>query len=109
MPRNQAQCRLQSLDDRLQDVALAGHQRAQTVADGARLTVVAPQRHQPVFVQEHRSQVRLRVQIGHQHLQAMVGIHPRQVVDQRGLADAALVVEERDGLHGCRRGDCGHG
>lgn len=49
------------------------------------------------FVIEKGSrQVRLRIEISRDHPVPTVGEHPCHVVHQGGLADAALVVEERD-------------
>jgi len=61
---------------------------------------LGPEGLEAIRVQEHPAGVRLGVQVGGDDVETEIRVHPGQVIDQRGLAGARLVVEERDGLHG---------
>ena len=71
-------------------------QRLNALQNGLRgcIAFVVPQRFQMILIQKCSGEVRLRIKVTGQHLVAHVGQHPRDVVDQRGFADASLVVEE---------------
>ena len=53
-------------------------------------------RFQPILFEETSSQVRLRIQVEGNDTLTHLGEHPGQMIDQRGLADATLVVEKRN-------------
>jgi len=81
------------------DAALALQQRPHRREHGVRALVRGPEIFQTFLFQEHSGEIRLRIEVRSQHAFALVCKHPRQVIDQRSLADAALVVEEGDGGH----------
>ena len=72
---------------------------ARGTEDRARVIAVRPNIEQPLLGQEHRAEVGLRVHVHDDHRGAEFRVHPREMVDQRGLADAAPAVEEGDRLH----------
>ena len=81
------------------DVTRAPQQRHERPVDRAAGRIGGPQLLHLVLVEEHAGEVRLRIEVRRHDAHAEVGVHPGQVIDDRRLADAALVVEERD---------CGH-
>src|SRR5574343_253615 len=73
--------------------------RPDCAIDRIRMLIVRPEVFQTIFVQKHRREVGLGVQVNSQGLDAMVGKHPGQVVNERGFSNPSLVIEESDGLH----------
>ena len=86
-------------DVRLPDVAEPSQDGRHGPENAVGVGAVRPQLLEPVFVEEHRGQVRLRIEVHGHHRVTELGVHPGEVIDQRGLADPPLVVEEGDRLH----------
>ena len=63
------------------------------------MVAVGPKLLESILVEEHRRQIRLRVQVRGDDGNPDLGIHPGKVIHQCGRADASLVVEERDRRH----------
>ncbi len=74
-------------------------ERHQRLVDRPSRPSVGPELLDTVLLQEHAGQVGLRIEVGGDHRDPLIGIHPGQVIDQRGLSDPSLVVEEGDRLH----------
>src|SRR4030042_1711336 len=67
--------------------------------DALVLSLFGPEPLQRFFVKEHRSQIRLRIEINGQDTPPKFCTHPRNVIDQGCLPDTPLVVEESDRPH----------
>jgi len=78
---------------RCPDIAGAFKQRRDGAKNGLGMITLGPQRYQTVFIQKHRRQISLRIQVGRDYVDAEIRIHPGKMVRQRGLSHPALVVE----------------
>ena len=58
------------------------------------VVIVFPESFQALFVQKCRGEIRLWIEIAGEHLMTHIGQHPSEVIHERSLADAALIVEE---------------
>src|SRR5690348_16483892 len=58
------------------------------------MVYIGPELHQSVFRKEGGAQISLRIQIHSDGVQAKVGIHPCQVVNDRCFPDTSLVIKE---------------
>jgi len=81
-------------------VAQPADDRAQGTEDRVRVFAVGPQFLELPLVEEHAAEVRLRIEVDREHGLPLIREHVGQVVDEGRLADATLVVEEGNGLHG---------
>jgi hypothetical protein len=84
------------------DVTNAAPESLDRAVDG-RARLERPDRFEAILSDAHRRQVCLRIEIREHHAVAHLREHESEMVGKRRLTDAALVVEQRDGLHGFRR------
>src|SRR5262245_16585968 len=85
------------LDMRIGNVADAADERLDgSINGGGGAYIFIPERLEPVFVEKRCRQIRLGIEVAGQDAHAQVGIHPGEMVNQGGLANPSLVVEESD-------------
>src|SRR5262249_24465386 len=60
------------------------------------MITVRPEFFQAVFIKKGGRQVGLWIKVGSDNPYPEVGIHPREVVDERGFSDSAFMVKECD-------------
>ena len=99
VPDQQPEIEGHFFDVRFGEVADAPQYGRHGTENAAVVVAFGPKVQQPILGQEHGTEVGLRVEVRSYDRCAEFRVHPGQVVDESGLADAALVVEKGDGFH----------